>query len=621
MTNCVPDCTIVTACYNLSNYHSKTRTLQETLDQIDIIMKIPAYMIIYTDNMMAEGIQQLRSKYGLSHLTTYRIIEFDQLWCYKYIEQIRKNRERKWDTRDERTCAESHALTCNKMSFVLQAIETNPFETSKFLWLDAFVGQNGNMKICENYSLDKIMYVLQNITDKFHIQILAVCDKKYIDKKYIDEYYRQYRWIVCGGLFSCGKEIGKKILTRLQEVFIQTTELGYGHGEEMLYLEILDEFYDDIYRSYGDYGQMVNNFIKPTRNFHHIYHMILNRYLQYGYHRECYDCAKTLVQEIESYTVHVGWDYYMNVLFNYYVSAFYYRPNESLQIANHIYSLCEINPYMNAEFNKQVKSFHGELKYANMFKEQCTILFCVFACATHPKYKAEICKIEETWGKRAKAKGIKVLYFLGEEQTDLLDPEKYIYLKGVKNDYMSASDKQNLGLKYIYERYDPKFVFVCGTDTYVNIDKLELLVQTYNCHQPLYIGGHGANVWINNKEYYFHSGGSGYILSKESLHLVYLQLKNMFSEWKKICNAYINNDAIPACDVAISYYLQNTIGSALKIDTLDCFNSCNHKGYCENGSKCCGDKIVFSNIVACHRMQMHDFDEFTKILEDNHYFV
>ena len=40
--------------------------------------------------------------------------------------------------------------------------------------------------------------------------------------------------------------------------------LGYGHGEEMLYLEILDEFYDDIERSYGDYGQIINNYFLKT---------------------------------------------------------------------------------------------------------------------------------------------------------------------------------------------------------------------------------------------------------------------------------------------------------------------------------------------------------------------
>ena len=91
----------------------------------------------------------------------------------------------------------------------------------------------------------------------------------------------------------------------------------------------------------------------------------------------------------------------------------------------------------------------------------CDLIVCVFACATIQKYKDEILKIEETWGKRAAEKGVKVLYFLGEEPTDLIDNEKYIYLKNVENDVASAAHKQNLGLKYIYENYDAEFVFVC----------------------------------------------------------------------------------------------------------------------------------------------------------------
>lgn len=75
--------------------------------------------------------------------------------------------------------------------------------------------------------------------------------------------------------------------------------LGYGHGEEMLYLEILDDFYDDIERSYGDYGQLINNFINPTRDFYYIFYFIINNYLNYDYYKECYDCCKKNLYSIE----------------------------------------------------------------------------------------------------------------------------------------------------------------------------------------------------------------------------------------------------------------------------------------------------------------------------------
>jgi len=136
------------------------------------------------------------------------------------------------------------------------------------------------------------------------------------------------------------------------------------------------------------------------------------------------------------------------------------------------------------------------------------IVICIFACATIDKYKNQILKINDTWGKYAENKGIKVLYFLGEEPTDLID-DKYVYLKGVSNDYLSASYKQNLGLKYIYENYDAKYVYCCGTDTYINIEKLILYLKTFNDHDKLYIGGGGNNTLyrnIGNRMIYYHSG-------------------------------------------------------------------------------------------------------------------
>src|SRR5579864_507725 len=98
------------------------------------------------------------------------------------------------------------------------------------------------------------------------------------------------------------------------------------------------------------------------------------------------------------------------------------------------------------------------------------LVICVFGCVTIEKYKQELLKIVETWGKHAKERNVKVLYFLGEEQMDMTGKdhgsnlgvsdaigENFIYMKGVTNDKLSASYKQNLGLKYIYEKYNPAF--------------------------------------------------------------------------------------------------------------------------------------------------------------------
>lgn len=259
--------------------------------------------------------------------------------------------------------------------------------------------------------------------------------------------------------------------------------------------------------------------------------------------------------------------------------------------------------------------------YNNHIMTEIDLIICVFACATVPKYKDEILKIEETWGKRAIEKGVKVLYFLGEESTDLIDEDKYIYLKNVGNDYDSASHKQNLGLKYIYENYNAEFVFTCGTDTYVNVDKMLAYIKGFDSSKNLYIGGDGDHRQVGTENIYYHSGGGGFILSKSVLKTIYPKLQNLQNEWITICHHNNVSYLVTACDVLMGYIVKD-IENIDIVEKRHSFKGCNHKGYAYNNTlACCVDKIKISDIISCHYMTLQDFDDFTSILETNNYFI
>jgi hypothetical protein len=354
----VPDCTLITGCFNTNKFNQKTRTMEDIIKALGPLLEIPCYILFFGDPETIQHIRNKREEYGLSKLSNYIESNIEDIWSFQYHNKVKENRDVYWPTRDERTCNESHLITCNKFDFVLQGMEMNPFQTSKFGWIDAFALDN--YKICQDYYPTQMLHILDNITDKFHIQILNVCDKKYKQEEWKREYYNQYRWVVCGGMFTCGKNIGRPILNRLKEIFVNTTESGYGHGEEMFYLEVLDEFYDDIHRSYGDYGQIMNNFIRPTRNIDYIIHVILQNYINHGYHREAYDCSTELLSQIESYTLFVGWENYMRILFLKFVASFYCKPSEEVKsFLNHVYSVIESNPYIKKEYMKQ-KDFYDQ---------------------------------------------------------------------------------------------------------------------------------------------------------------------------------------------------------------------------------------------------------------------
>ena len=360
--NLIPDCTLVTGCFCMKKYHNDARDLNEVMNSAKTLLETPCYIVFFGDSHTIPLLKERREKLGLTHLSIYYEFEPENLWSFQFLDIVKKNRDIYWPTRDKRTSSETHLITCNKFDFVLKAIESNPFNTNKFCWIDSFLKENFS-QVCEGYNPYTLLHILRNITDKFHIQILNVVDKKYKQPENKREYYNQYRWVVCGGFFSCGKEIGVKILNRLKEIVESTTLMGYGHGEEMFYLEVLDEFYDDIVRSYGDYGQIFNNFIKPTKNIYYIEHIILKNFINYKYYKEAFDCSKKLLEQIESYELYVGWESYLNILFNHYIACYYYRPAIAIETCEKINKLRELNPYIRNEYDKNKGFYDSQLEY------------------------------------------------------------------------------------------------------------------------------------------------------------------------------------------------------------------------------------------------------------------
>jgi hypothetical protein len=258
------------------------------------------------------------------------------------------------------------------------------------------------------------------------------------------------------------------------------------------------------------------------------------------------------------------------------------------------------------------------------------IAICIFGCASIEPYKTEIIQIQNTWGKRAKQKECRVFFFLGEKEnihpTEIYGDE-YIFLKGVGSDYESASHKQNLGLKYIYENHpEIEYTFVCGTDTYVNIDKLidflKKTIQPLTIENTLLICGHNDYRIIQNEKVCFPYGGAGFILNKNALNQLYPILETMFENWKQLCG---NPDYIAACDLCIGYYATKLHFSFLKFWHL--FLDCNYLGHKHSKQTpnlyyvCCENKIILSNVITCHNMSHCNFIDYTAILEINNYFM
>ena len=355
----VPDCTLTTSCFDLTPYHAKSRSLSEAIENMRTLLEVPCYLVIFTDAACFPLIQGLRQP--LDHLTVYVIQPFETTPFYHLVKQVKANREKTWPTRDERTCSENHVLVNTKHAFVVRTMDMNPFRTSRFGWIDGNIGKNFS-KIAEDYRPGMLLDCLRQVGDKFHIQVLTAIDKKFLKRENKPEYYQQYRWVVCGSFFTTGETIGRRVAKRMDELFRETTEQGYGHGEEMLYLEVLEELYDDLDITYGDYGQLLNNYAHPTRNIQFIHDYVLQRYLQYGYNREAYACACKVIKGIES-GVDVGPQLYFSFLFGEYLAGFYADRENARNIVDHIYDVCQKDPLMMAQLNNNRSFYEDQFKY------------------------------------------------------------------------------------------------------------------------------------------------------------------------------------------------------------------------------------------------------------------
>ena len=342
----IPDCTLTTACYLFQK--ENTRTLEQTIESVQTLLRIPCYLVIYCNSVIEPALRNLREPF--IGMTQFIVQEFDQLWSYSLLEQVKANREVYWPTRDHRTCAETHLLTCNKPDFVIQTIQSNPFHTTRFGWIDSNIGIHAS-KISHMYANHMLLNVLHNVTNKFHIQLLNVTDKKYKQVEHKREYWAEYRWVACGCLFTTSKAVGMTILNRMKELIVQTTALGYGHGEEMFYLELLDEFYDDIHRSYGDYKDMLHNFIKPTSNFVYIYWNLVMRYSQFGYWKECVEVCKILIDQYDNFAVEINYDLYVRLYCVYYQAMNAIDRIGAEPIGNQIRKHYHSNPHFRDQFN------------------------------------------------------------------------------------------------------------------------------------------------------------------------------------------------------------------------------------------------------------------------------
>jgi hypothetical protein len=116
--------------------------------------------------------------------------------------------------------------------------------------------------------------------------------------------------------------------------------------------------------------------------------------------------------------------------------------------------------------------------------------------------------VSETWGKNQD------LFFYSDDDGK---DEKTIKVTD-KSDYWSLEEKHINIFKYLKNNFlDKEWFFFCDDDTFVNTKKLEEFVVGCDTKSAY---GFLINCWPKMKDLFYHSGGGGVLLHRESLNVL-----------------------------------------------------------------------------------------------------
>lgn len=239
------------------------------------------------------------------------------------------------------------------------------------------------------------------------------------------------------------------------------------------------------------------------------------------------------------------------------------------------------------------------------------LIIGLLATSVNKKYRDQILACRSTWVPESEELGVPVKFFGGSN----IHPETpVINLSGVLDDYSSASYKQFVGLKYLYENHPSDFYFFGGTDNYIIPKRMLDFVNSFDPTELLYMGGHGWNRNIDGKSVYFHSGGGGFILSHALMKILYERNFLSFDTiplWRNVCQGGIEY-LKDACDVAMAYILDKYIPGVRTVCDNE-FYGCSCYGRMHNDMyPCClGSKFPnWDSVITLHYMEPADIQEY-----------
>lgn len=247
--------TYVSALYHLARRDRTTRRPPEfLLQQGGYVLSLPVPLLLFVDPEFEKPCWEARRKLGLDALTRIVSRPLEAFELAALVPLVPRFRATMNVDHLGKETAWYQVLMWSKLDLVSEAIESNPFGTEHFAWIDFSIAH-----------VAEAPHALPGLCDR--VALLEMLPVSRAESENREEFYRYERGRVAGGLLRGRQDA----LLKLRELF--TAELAAAlalrlrPNEQMIWglLTALQPELFDVY--YGDYRQILSNWDGPRSAF------------------------------------------------------------------------------------------------------------------------------------------------------------------------------------------------------------------------------------------------------------------------------------------------------------------------------------------------------------------
>lgn len=329
--------TLVTAIYNIRKIEGNNDSQNKNIDfYINLGEKIISFnlpMIIFTDSELAPKINEMiKDKKNIKCV----VREFAESYFMKDFERIKELQKSYHICNINPAKDTPHYIIMNnnKLYFIEEAMKIT--DTKKYMWIDF-----GLCHVARNPEF--INMWIKDIPDKIRQMLITPYDSRGLPDV---DYYRTIYHNIGGGLFGGSKENMIKYIELFKNKYQQILDNGWYQLDEAVMHMVFNENQELFSPSFGDYPNMIHNFLFPYSD------TLLNNHIQLYMNNRIWSKAGLLLDYIsEFYTLREDKNWFY---LQYGIVCYYYISNGVM--SDNFANLLKKHP----EF---VRSNIGNLKY------------------------------------------------------------------------------------------------------------------------------------------------------------------------------------------------------------------------------------------------------------------